>query len=452
MDKADYKLLNKITLSKRILNRQVGIISHAGNLPYYDLKALYSILDDDFRYAQNHELFFPHNLYKTLIKLAPWLPREGDPLFLLLVFHILTAHNPFTRAASEGRTINPLTLAIAKRELENLEAIARTGAKRIFDILALINGYQPLEFDGISVCDEPCERTLLPEFQRVLDLFASPVSWGNHIPELERWHRKWGCGMALYHLTFEIKNKLSDIPDDYSFKPLLNTTIPHPGDFIGYEDERNAVHENTSRFVAGLPAHDLLLYGDRGTGKSSTVKLMLREFSSQGLRMIATLNDIDTIKQLFTVVRNQRWKYILFIDDISFDSWKTSSALEFRSLIQGDLVDRPKNVIFYVTSNRRTIVRMETDDTDKHGKQVSAEDRQEILALSDRFGLKVWFQTPTQEQYLDIVRGLARQYGIAMAEDELVGKALQWERWNNVRSPRTAHQFVRSLVSTPLPD
>ncbi len=449
MDKHEYKLLNKNTLSKRTLNRQVGIVSHAGHMPYYNLRNIYMFLEKSFRHCDYYDLLSPENLYKILVKMAPWLPREGDPVFLVLVFLILTSDNPFTKAASEGRTINPLTLAIAKRELESLEVIARTGAKRVFDIFSMTKACQPLEFDGISVCDEPCERTPLPEFQRMLDLFASPVAWGNHIPELERWHRKWGYGVGIHHLAFNFEN---DSIYGFDFTPLFNTAIPHPSDFIGYEDERTTIRENTRRFVEGLPAHDMLLYGDRGTGKSSTIKLMLREFSGQGLRMIATDNNVKLLTELFSTVRNHRWKYILFIDDISFESWQSSSALEFRSLIQGDLIDRPKNVIFYVTSNRRTIVRMETDDTESHSSKLSAEDRQEILALSDRFGVKIWFQTPTQEQYLDIVRGLARQYGIAMAEDELVGKALQWERWNNVRSPRTAHQFIRSLVTTPLPD
>ena len=183
MDKAEYKLLNKNTLSKRTLNRQVGIVSHAGHMPYYNLRNIYMFLEKSFRHCDYYDLLSPENLYKILVKMAPWLPREGDPVFLVLVFLILTSDNPFTRAASEGRTINPLTLAIAKRELESLEVIARTGAKRVFDIFSMTKACQPLEFDGISVCDEPCERTPLPEFQRMLDLFASPVAWGNHIPE-----------------------------------------------------------------------------------------------------------------------------------------------------------------------------------------------------------------------------------------------------------------------------
>ncbi len=453
MEKHDYKLLNKQTLSRRTLNRQVGIIAQAMELPYYKLHSLFNYWESSMKYVPSHELFLPQHIRTILTKLAHWLPVEGDPVFMVLVFLILTEDNPFTRAADKGQSINPLSLAIARRDLETLECLARTGSKRLFDILALINGSLTLDFDGISICDKACDRSLLPEFQRMLDLFASPTPWSVHIHELERWHRKWGHGIALCQMVFEAKDRYSEdlLTEYFLFKPLLNASIPHPADFIGYEDERNAVRENTRRFLAGLPAHDMLLSGDRGTGKSSTVKLMLREFSAQGLRFISTENSVDKLKIIFTVVRNQRWKYILFIDDISFSGFG-NSALEFRSLIQGDLTDRPSNVIFYVTSNRRTIVRMDVDDTDKQNTRVSDEDRQEILALSDRFGLKVWFQMPTQEEYLDIVRGLAKQYKITLPEEELVQQALTWERWNNVRSPRSAQQFVRSLVTTPLPE
>ncbi len=446
MDTREYKFLTRETRYRQALSRQRDIIAQAASLEYYDLCELYRTASIQPRDAPPHTLFAPGNINALTQALSAWLPAEGDPVFLLIVFLLLTADNPCTRAASAARPVNPLTLSIAKRELDLLECVARAGSRRIFAILSLVAGLPPLDFDGISQCDETVTRTLLPEFQRMLDLFASPAPWSSHIPELERWHRKWGYGTGLYHLSFEIEHNALD---GLSFKPLANCAIPCTDDFFGYTDERETVRQNTLRFIQGLPAHDMLLYGDRGTGKSSTVRLMLREFADQGLRIISTSNNTDVLKKMFPAVRNQRWKYIFFIDDISFDSWGNNSALEFRSLIQGDLTDRPSNVVFYVTSNRRTIIRMDTADTDSADPRLSAEDKQEILALSDRFGLKVWFQTPTQEQYLAIVHGLARQHRLGIPENELERQALQWERWHNVRSPRTAQQFVRSLMKTP---
>ncbi|HPH03630.1 MAG TPA: DUF815 domain-containing protein [Spirochaetota bacterium] len=355
---------------------------------------------------------------------------------------ILTSENPLSAAAANGQEINPLVLALAKRELDVLETLARLGSKRFFQIHALANHVQELDFNGLVTLNADSKHKTIPGFEEMAELFTQPLPWSQRIDDLVRWYRRHGSGASVYQFAFELSNSYG-IPKD-ELKPIPDIDLPTSDEFFCYEEQRQIVRQNTARFIAGRPAQDLLLHGDRGTGKSSTVRLMLHEFADQGLRLIRAETKTDTLRNLFQNVKDQRWKYLIFIDDISFDILG-STALEFRSLIQGDLMERPKNVLFYVTSNRRNIIKIKASEKDDSDPLNLAEDEQEMLALSDRFGIKVWFPTPTQEEYLSIARGLAAKKNITLSADEIDRRALLWAEARNGRSPRTAEQFVRSL-------
>jgi predicted AAA+ superfamily ATPase len=231
--------------------------------------------------------------------------------------------------------------------------------------------------------------------------------------------------------------------------------VEHPdpvrlSDLVGYEYEREPVVQNAERFAAGLPANNALLYGERGTGKSSTVKALLNEFGDRGLRLIEVPKEhLEDFHELLAPLRDRRERFILYVDDLSFEEQETHYKA-LKAILEGGIEARPDNVILYATSNRRHLVRerfadrqaMVSDDDDVHGM----DSLEEKLSLSDRFGIHVTFGTPNQERYLEIVESLAARRGIALANGELRSRALSWAQRQNGRSGRTARQFIDALA------
>ncbi|MCL4543537.1 MAG: ATP-binding protein, partial [Chloroflexi bacterium] len=229
--------------------------------------------------------------------------------------------------------------------------------------------------------------------------------------------------------------------------------INHPdpirlADLVGDERQRELIIRNTKHFLAGLPANNVLLYGDRGTGKSSTVKALVNEFAAQGLRLIEVPRQrMEDFPEIVEILRTQPHKYVLFVDDLSFEEQETTYK-DLKALLEGGVEIRPANVVVYATSNRRHLIRERHADRPQPGEEEvhSFDTVQEQLSLADRFGITITFLTPDQEQYLAIVRHLAGQRQLPIAADELRIRALQWASWHNGRSGRSAHQFVDYLA------
>ncbi|MHB1417702.1 MAG: ATP-binding protein [Chloroflexota bacterium] len=233
---------------------------------------------------------------------------------------------------------------------------------------------------------------------------------------------------------------------------LAGIPVPDPIrliDLIAYEPERALLLQNTEQFLAGYPANNVLLYGDRGTGKSSTVKALLNEYAERGLRLIEVprqyLPDYPEITEL---VRGRRERFILFVDDLSFDEHETEYR-ELKAALEGSLEARPDNLLIYATSNRRHLVQERfsdrqaaTSEDEIHGQDTA----QEKLSLSDRFGITLTFLAPDQERFLRIVEGLAQQRGLPLESDELRSRALRWAARHTGRSGRAARQFIDFLT------
>jgi len=227
--------------------------------------------------------------------------------------------------------------------------------------------------------------------------------------------------------------------------------VAHPDpvsldELVGYEGEREPVVRNTERFVSGLSANNVLLYGDRGTGKSSTVKALLNAFASRGLRLVEVPKEaLGDFPRLISLLRGRRERFLLFVDDLSFEEHETEYK-GLKAVLEGSLEARPENVLLYATSNRRHLVRQRFSDRDSAPDDIHPGDTvEEKLSLSDRFGLRVRFLAPDQPRYLAIVAALAARRGITLPEQELHERALRWAARHGGRSARTTRQFVDYL-------
>jgi predicted AAA+ superfamily ATPase len=266
---------------------------------------------------------------------------------------------------------------------------------------------------------------------------AAAEDWGGCVGPLADHFARHGAGPFGRHRAFRwTENRLQVVSD------------PDPvrlADLVAYEREREPLIRNTEHFLAGLPAHHALLYGQPGTGKSSTVKAVMNEYANRGLRLVEVAKeDLGSLPRVLEALRGRAPRFVIYVDDLSFEEHEVEYKA-LKALLEGSVEEPPENVRVYATSNRRNLIRERFSDRDE-GDDVHARDTmQEKLSLSARFGLRVTFPTPDQRRYLEIVSGLARGRGIEMPEEELEERAILWDRWHAGRSGRTARQFVDEL-------
>ena len=274
-------------------------------------------------------------------------------------------------------------------------------------------------------------------------------AWEDQITALAAYYQKAGTGLMGQFKAFRWNPEGGD-------QPLEGIRQPDPvslDELIGYDLAREEVLNNTRNLMRGFQANNVLLYGDRGTGKSSTVKAILNAHAEAGLRLVEVpRSQLQDFPRIIALLRRYPQRFILFVDDLSFEDNEWNYK-ELKAVLEGGLEIRPANVAVYATSNRRHLIREKFSDRGIPRHQAAPDEvhesdtTQEKLSLADRFGITVTFTTPDQEKYLEIVSGLARLKGLDMEPSVLRRRALQWERWQNVRSGRTARQFIDYLAA-----
>lgn len=218
-------------------------------------------------------------------------------------------------------------------------------------------------------------------------------------------------------------------------------------DIVGYEAQKKKLIENTEAFISGKEANNVLLFGDAGTGKSSSVKAILNEYYGQGLRMIEVYkHQFKALSEVLEQVKDRNYKFIIYMDDLSFEEYELEYKY-LKAILEGGLGKRPKNVLIYATSNRRHLIREKFSDKRELDDDLHNNDTvQEKLSLAARFGVTIYYGSPDKFQFQGIVKALAEKYQLDMPEDELLLEANKWELSHGGLSGRTASQFITHLL------
>ena len=311
---------------------------------------------------------------------------------------VLADENAFSRACARGEAPSGLVRAAFLADLNTIAANLADG-----------DGYRAGE---------------TPELLR---------GWnGESVARLEKYYAANGCGIWLSHTAFRYTQG--------AFRPILTPSRVTLADLKGYEAEKAAVRDNFENFVRGLPYSDMLLYGDRGTGKSSTVHAMVNLFAAQKLRLVEIEKEnILSLPELRAALAPEPMKFVVFIDDFSLreDDDRVSTL---KAALQGSMEGHAGNVMIVATSNRRHIVD-ESFETRRNSVH-AGDSEEELLSLSDRFGITVLFASTDKRAYLGIVHALAADLGIHAPAQELDALAEQWALLRGGRSPRRARQFA----------
>ncbi len=353
-----------------------------------------------------------------------------------LVGRLLDDENAFSLGAERGELSPPLAEQ-ASRDLRTLEGLFDLEAE---PLLRMVESAVPgLEGTWFPWGDPGGGEGESPR-HAVARKLAAAEDWGGCVGLLADYFARHGAGPFGRHRAFRWT--------DGRLQAVLDPDPVSLADLVAYEREREPLVRNTERFLAGLPAHHALLYGQPGTGKSSTVKAVLDRYADRGLRLVEVAKeDLGALPRVLEALRGRAPRFLLYVDDLSFEEHEVEYKA-LKALLEGSVEEPPGNVRVFATSNRRNLIRERFSDREEGGASddVHARDTmQEKLSLSARFGLRVTFPTPDQRRYLEIVSGLARRRGIKIPEEELRERAVLWDRWHAGRSGRTARQFVDEL-------
>lgn len=253
---------------------------------------------------------------------------------------------------------------------------------------------------------------------------------------LTQCYRKNGAGLFARWRAF--------VWESGALIPVADPDLGAEGEMFGYEAQREEVVANTRALVSGRAVNNVLLYGDSGTGKSATVKSLLTVPGLENLRLVeADKENLGDLPVLIRLLGGRRQKFVIFIDDLAFDrDDRTYSVL--KTILEGGVEKRPANVAIYATSNRRRLVRQ--NFSDRTGDEVDIQETiDEKTSLSERFGLRVVYQSLDKARYLELVDSMAAEAGVSLDRETLHARALMWERYHPGRTPRTARQFLNSL-------
>ncbi len=353
-----------------------------------------------------------------------------------LLTQILYADNPFTRAA-QIQSVPQGLQAAAAHDLAILQQLYDVGDRLTQRVQATT--------DTTLIPLSALEDDWVPNFPiavRLQETADQPHHWPKLISDLTEHHHQHGVGQFARYRAFR-----------WGQGQLQGIATPDPitlDDLASYDHPRQQLLRNTEALLAGYPALNVLLYGSRGSGKSSLVKALLTEYGDRGLRLIEVpKGELSHLPNIVEQLRLRPQKFILFVDDLSFEE-DDDAFKALKVVLEGSITARPKNVVVYATSNRRHLIREFHDDRPRprDAEEIHQWDTvQEKLSFSDRFGLTLTFEPADQATYLGIVRHLAQQAELKIAPAALERQALRWATRHNGRSGRSARQFIDALLA-----
>lgn len=381
---------------------------------------------------------------KRILKTATDYGFDKNLWHNYLTFLLITEENPFSLTCEKAGAGEGSVNYFAKNDFREFKKLFdydfRTfeGALGI-DCFSRISDYRTIEKPEFMYNKNVSEKV------KALSLSLAEASDEEEFfSYVTDFYKHYGVGMFGINKAFRIDGNSSDIV----FKPINNMDKVMLDDLVGYEIQKKKLVDNTKAFVEGRKANNVLLFGDSGTGKSTSIKAIVNQFYDSGLRMIEIYkHQFKDLSNVIAKIKNRNYKFIIYMDDLSFEEFETEYKF-LKAVIEGGVETKPENVLIYATSNRRHIIKEtwnDRDDMESRGGIHHSDTMEEKLSLVNRFGVTISYSKPTQKEYFNIVINLARRAGIEMSDDELCAEANKWELSHGGISGRTAQQFVTYL-------
>ena len=380
-----------------------------------------------------------------LVTLSMDMGFTGDLWHMFLTYLLANNENAFSRACEIRGHVEGTVNDVALHDLGVFFQMF------YFDILDIDRRYKIDCFRHLTDFDMTDEgkmfnkriRDRIAGLSEKLSSSSGPSEMKEH---LEDFYKDYGVGMFGLHKAFKIHESLMD--NSFTIEPVKRVQHINLEDLVGYELQKKKLIENTEAFIKGLPANNCLLYGDSGTGKSSSIKGIMNRYYEKGLRIIEIYkHQFRFLNDIMALLKDRNYKFLIYMDDLSFEDRETEYKY-LKAIIEGGLEKKPANVLIYATSNRRHLVHEGFKDKLDRGENDDIHESdtvEEKLSLYHRFGVTIYYGKPTPKEFKTIVTELAGRQGIEMDEEELLLQANRWEIEHGGLSGRTASQFIDNI-------
>lgn len=381
---------------------------------------------------------------KRLLDLATDYGFDTNLWHNYLAFILITNENSFSMTSEKVGANDGTVNYFAKNDFKIFKKLFDFDFSEIeealdIDCFTIVNNYK-----AIGKKERMYNKNVSTKVQDISRAIEGAKDENDIFKIVTDFYKAYGVGMFGLNKAFRIVHPTNG---DMQFVPINNTEDVRLDDLIGYEIQKQKIVENTEAFVAGRKANNALLFGDSGTGKSTTIKAIINEYYDQGLRMIEVYkHQFQDLNELIAQIKNRNYKFIIYMDDLSFEEFEIEYKY-LKAVIEGGLEKRPDNILIYATSNRRHLIKENYSDKEGTRQDMHTSDTvQEKLSLVYRFGVSIYFGAPDKKEFQKIVSVLADRYGVKLSEEELLAEANKWELSHGGLSGRTAQQFIDYLL------
>lgn len=384
---------------------------------------------------------------KRLLQVATDYGFDKNLWHNYLTFLLITSENPFSITCEKVGANDGSVNYFAKGDFKAFKALFEYDFSRLEEYLDIDCFRWISDYRAIGKKELMYNKNVSEKVQALSLKLEEAKDENAFFDCVTGFYKDFGVGMFGLNKAFRI---LSGEDGTVTFCPINNMDMVMLDDLIGYEIQKKKLVDNTRAFVSGKKANNVLLFGDSGTGKSTSIKAIVNEFYGQGLRMIEIYkHQFKDLSAIIAQIKNRNYRFIIYMDDLSFEEFEVEYKF-LKAVIEGGVETRPDNILIYATSNRRHLIKeiwSDRDDMENSGGLHRSDTLEEKLSLVNRFGVTINYSKPTQKEYFHIVIELARKVGITMTDEELCAEANKWELSHGGISGRTAQQFINYLQS-----
>lgn len=358
-----------------------------------------------------------------------------------LTFYLITNENPFSLTCEKVGANDGSVNEFAKNDLKVFMNLFNYDFRPIeaalgINCFSLISDYKAIVKKELMYNKNVSEKVQALSLK--LETAKDENEFFNYVTDF---YKAYGVGMFGLNKAFRVIGGDNGV----TFTPINNMDKVMLDDLIGYEIQKKKLVENTEAFVQGRKANNALLFGDSGTGKSTSIKAIVNEYYDQGLRMIEIYkHQFKDLSNVIASIKNRNYKFIIYMDDLSFEEFEIEYKF-LKAVIEGGVETKPDNILIYATSNRRHLIKEtwnDRNDMESNNGLHRSDTIEEKLSLVSRFGCQISYSKPSQKEFFDIVIGLARKNNVKMTDEELMAEANKWELSHGGISGRTAQQFI----------
>ena len=377
-----------------------------------------------------------------LVEMAGTYGFAGNLWHDYLTYLLVNHENAFSTACEIVGPVEGTINAFAMHDFEIFKQLYDFDLKELEKIYPSVDSSLITDYQNINEGSKVFNKRIRDRICTLAQKLAKAESMEEFMDDMVQFYKEFGVGKLGLHKAFRIDGTVTPA----RIVPITNIAHVHLDDLVGYEIAKKKLIDNTEAFVQGRPANNCLLFGDAGTGKSSSIKGILNQYYDQGLRIIeAYKHQFKDLNDIIAQVKNRNYKFIIYMDDLSFEEFEIEYKY-LKAVIEGGLEKKPDNILIYATSNRRHLVREKFSDKEERRDDLHSSDTvQEKLSLVARFGVSIFFCAPDKKQFQNIVKTLAERHQVEMPEEELLLEANKWELQHGGLSGRTAQQFIDYL-------